>query len=399
MENLEPLLFDSNSQHEILVRTYAGLEDVLEGEIRKLGGADVEKMVRSVICKGDKGFIYKLNLALRTGLRVLKPIKKFRFKTNDDFYNEILDIDWPALFDVDKTMIFDTLLFSEHFTNSMFVSQLAKDAVCDRFRKDVGRRPFIDSKEPHIYVSVYVRDQEVTIYLDSSGESLHRRGYRKEQVKAPLSEVMAAGILLMSGWSYHFPLIDPMCGSGTFSIEAALIANNIPPGIFRNGFAFENWKDFEPELFEAILNSLNKKITENPVEIFACDRSFAAVELAKENAREAGVDGDIRFESVPFEKQKAPDKRSFLFMNPPYGERMQPEDIEALYGMIGSTLKHTFGGSEAWLFTSNQDALNKVGLKPSRKIKLFNGPLECRLVRYEMYDGSKKASKNPSAQT
>ena len=397
MENLEPLLSDSNGQHEILVRTYAGLEEVLEGEIRKLGGADVERMVRAVSCSGDKGFMYKLNLALRTGLRVLKPIKKFSFKSNDDFYNEIMAIDWPALFDVDKTMIFDTLLFSEHFTNSMFVSQLAKDAVCDRFRKDVGRRPFIDSKEPQIYISVYVRDQEVTIYLDSSGESLHRRGYRKEMVKAPLSEVMAAGILMMSGWTYHFPLIDPMCGSGTFSIEAALLANNIPPGIFRPGFAFENWKDFDKELFDMILESLNKRITEFPVNITASDRSFTAVELARENAREAGVEDDIHFAPIPFDKQPTPEKRVFLFLNPPYGERMQPEDIDALYGMIGSTLKHTFGGSEAWLFTSNQEALNQVGLRPSRKIKLFNGPLECRLVRYEMYSGSKKASKNPAA--
>jgi putative N6-adenine-specific DNA methylase len=394
MENLEPKNVEADDQHEILVRTYAGLEEVLEGEVRKLGGADVERIVRGVVCTGDKGFLYKLNLSLRTGLRVLKPIKKFRFKSNDDFYKEIEAIDWPSLFDVDKTMIIDSLLFSELFKNSMFVSQLAKDAICDRFRKEVGRRPFIDSKEPHIYVSVYVRDTECTIYLDSSGESLHRRGYRKEQVKAPLSEVMAAGIIMMSGWSYHFPLIDPMCGSGTFSIEAALIANNIPPGIFRQGFAFEHWKDFDQGLFDTILESLNKRITENPVDIQASDRSYGAVELARENAREAGVEGDIRFDPKPFDKQQNPGKKAFLFLNPPYGERMQPEDIDALYGMIGSTLKHTFGGCEAWLFTSNQEALNKVGLRPSRKIKLFNGPLECRLVRFEMYDGSKKASKN-----
>ena len=383
-------------QHEILIRTYAGLEEVLESEVRNLGGADVERMVRAVSCKGDQGFLYKLNLALRTGLRVLKPIHKFSFKSNDDFYKGIFDIDWNALFDVDKTMIIDSLLFSEMFTNSMFVSQLAKDAIADRFRKEVGRRPFIDSKEPNIYISLYVRDQEVTVYLDSSGSSLHRRGYRKEQVKAPLSEVMAAGILLMSNWSHHFPLVDPMCGSGTFSIEAALIANNIPPGIFRPGFAFEHWRDFDQALFDTILESLNKKITEFPVSIKASDRSFAAVELARENAREAGVEADIHFENVPFEKHVNPGKRAFLFLNPPYGERMQPEDIDALYGMIGSTLKHTYGGSEAWIFTSNQEALNKIGLRPSRKIKLFNGPLECRLVRYEMYDGSKKASKNQS---
>jgi putative N6-adenine-specific DNA methylase len=377
-------------QFTILVRTYAGLEEVLAAEVRKLGGADVELITRGITCKGDQGFIYKLNLALRTGLRVLKPIKTFRFKNKEEFYNQVYDINWASLFDVEKTMTIDTLLFSEMFDNSMYVSQLTKDAIADRFRKEVNKRPFIDSQSPHVYISVYMRDNEAIIYLDSSGESLHKRGYRKQQVKAPLSEVMAAGIIQLSGWSHHFPLIDPMCGSGTFSIEAALMANNIPPGIFRPGFAFENWLDYDEELFRSILTSLTNKITDYPLDIRASDRSRVALQIALENAKMADVEKDIVFEPRTLEKSVNPGKKAFLFMNPPYGERMQTDEIEALYGMIGSTLKHTFMGCEAWLFTSNEEALKHVGLRPSRKFKLFNGPLECRLVKFELYEGSKK---------
>jgi putative N6-adenine-specific DNA methylase len=379
---------------EILVRTYAGLEPVLLDEIRKLGGIDPEIIVRGVSCKGDLGFIYKLNLMLRTGLRVLKPIHKFSFSNNESFYEGIFEIPWHEHFDVDKTMILDSLLFSELFNNSMFVSQLAKDAICDRFRQEVKKRPFIDSKTPDIHISIYVRNNDVTVYLDSSGESLHRRGYRTEQVKAPLSEVMAAGIILMSGWSHHFPFIDPMCGSGTFSIEAALIADQIPPGIFRKGFSFKNWKNFDAELYDTIFTSCTGKITQtNPV-ILASDRSRVALQIASENAINAGVEDVIQFSPASFDKLPIPERKSFIFMNPPYGERMEVSEINELYAKIGTALKHNFTGCEAWVFSSNQEALQHIGLKTSGKYNLFNGSLECRLLRYEMYGGSKKASKN-----
>jgi len=381
-------------QFPILIRTYAGLEEILAEEVRQMGGAEVKILTRAVECEGDNGFVYKLNLGLRTALRVLRPVKSFSFKTNDDFYNEIFDIEWHKIFDVGKTFIIDTLLFSEKFNNSMFVSQLAKDAIADRFRKEVNKRPFIDSSSPDIYISVYVRGSDVTIYLDSSGASLHMRGYRTQQVKAPLSEVMAAGILKLSGWTHHFPLIDPMCGSGTFSIEAALMANNIPPGIFRSGFSFEHWKDFDKEVFTTILESLNKRITDHPLDIRASDRSRVALQTAISNAKEAGVENDIVFEPSTFEKLPVQERKSFLFMNPPYGERLEEADIEGLYKMIGATLKHSFSGSEAWVFTSNVEALKHVGLHASKKLRLFNGPLECRLLRYDLYAGSKKASKN-----
>jgi putative N6-adenine-specific DNA methylase len=383
-----------NKNGEILIRTYSGLEQVLAEEVGKLGGIEPEPIVRGVVCGGDLGFVYKLNLAIRTGLRVLIPIGQFDFNSNESFYKGVFEIPWHNYFDVDKTMIIDSLLFSERFNNSMFVSQLAKDAIADRFRKEVNKRPFIDSKTPDIHISIYVRNDEVTVYLDSSGESLHRRGYRSEQVKAPLSEVMAAGIIMMSGWSHHFPFIDPMTGSGTFSIEAALIADNIPPGIFRKGFSFMNWKDFDAELYETIREGLVSRIQENHPVILASDRSRAAILRATENAKNANVDDVIQINHSLFNKLPSPERKSFLFMNPPYGERLEEDDIEALYAGIGSTLKHHFGGSEAWVFSSNQEALQKIGLKHSKKIKLYNGSLECRLMRYEMYDGSKKTSKN-----
>jgi putative N6-adenine-specific DNA methylase len=379
---------------EILVRTYAGLEPILTEEIRKLGGIDPEPLVRGVVCKGDLGFVYKLNLACRTGLRVLTPIGRFTFENNDTFYQGVFDLPWHEHFDVDKTMIIDSLLFSDMFNNSMFVSQLTKDAIADRFRKEVGKRPFIDSRTPDVYVSVYIRNRDVTIYLDSSGESLHRRGYRESQIKAPLSEVMAAGIILMSGWTHHFPLYDPMCGSGTFSTEAALIADQIPPGIFRKGFAFEHWKNFDQELFDTILQGLTSRIQQTKPQIFASDKSRTAIMIAKENAEKAGLEDVISFQPIAFERLPAPERKSFIFMNPPYGERLEVSNLDELYARIGTTLKHTFAGSEAWVFSSGVETFHQIGLKPSKKYKLYNGSLECLLMRFEMYDGSKKAAKN-----
>ena len=384
-----------SDQFKILVRTYAGLEDVLFEEVMRLGGANPVRLNRAVECEGDKGFIYKLNLGLRTALRVLKPLHAFSFKDNQQFHQEIMSIDWPSYFSVEKTFAFDSIVFSSLFNNSMFVSQLAKDALCDRFRQDTGKRPFVDGREPQVRISIYVRENEATVYLDSSGESLHLRGYRTEQVKAPLSEVMAAGILKISGWSHHFPLIDPMCGSGTFSIEAALLAAEVPAGIFRQKFGFEHWNDYDPELFQTILNGLTSKIKEDPLNIKASDIHHRAVSISRDNAGRAGVDTEIHFSVDDFLKSSGPDRKAFIFINPPYGERLHPADLEAVYTGIGSTLKHKYPGCEAWVFTSNPEAIRLIGLKPSKKIKLFNGPLECQLLRYEMYSGTKKNKSTP----
>lgn len=383
-----------NRNFQILIRTYAGLEEVLFQEVSKLGGVAPEVITRGVVCEGDEGFVYKLNLALRTGLRVLKPVHEFEFRSNEEFHKGVMSVDWPALFNVGKTISVDTLLFSDRFNNSMFVSQLAKDAICDRFRKENGKRPFVDGHNPDIHISVYVKDHKVVVYLDSSGQSLHIRGYRDKNVKAPLSEVLAAGILSMTGWSHHFPLYDPMCGSGTFSIEAALMADKIPPGIFRDTFSFMNWNSFNEELFSTIREGLVSRIEDNKARIFASDINRFAIEAARENIFRAGVEDVIQLKQADFKNLEPPSGKSFIILNPPYGERLQPDDIEKLYAEIGSVLKHTFAGSEAWIFSAAEEAFKFIGLRPSRKIKLFNGSLECKLLRFDMYSGSKKLKAN-----
>jgi putative N6-adenine-specific DNA methylase len=387
-------IFASSAQFRILVRTYSGLEDVLMEELKKLGAADPLKLTRAVECTGDLGFVYKLNLALRSAVKVLVPLNRFRFENNDEFYKGVFEVPWPELFDADKTFAFDSIVFSRYFSNSMFVSQLAKDAVADKFRAHSSKRPFIDNRNPQVPLSIYVRENEATVYLDSSGVSLHQRGYKTEQVKAPLSEVMAAGIIQMSGWSSHFPFIDPMCGSGTFAIEAALLAANVPPGIFRAHFGFEHWKSYDKELYTKIFDALCGKITEQHFEISASDIRRASVNIARENAERANLASEIKFAAADFTKSEGPGRKAFVFVNPPYGERLNPEHLETLYAQIGSTLKHRYAGCEAWVFTAHPEAVKLIGLKPGKKIKLMNGPLECLLLQYVLYDGSKKIQKN-----
>ena len=379
----------SNGQFQILVRTYSGLEEVLFREIAALGGAEREKLNRAVSCKGDLGFVYKLNLALRAAVKVLVPIKQFVFHDNNSFYDALFEIDWPEFFSHDKTIAFDSIVFSRFFDNSMFVSQLAKDAVADRFRKAGFPRPFVDARNPDVPLSVYIKENEATVYLDSSGNSLHQRGYKPEQVHAPLSEVMAAGILKLSGWSHHFPLIDPMCGSGTFSIEAAMLASNVPAGMFRKRFGFEHWKAYNSELVEQIFNGLMSRISETPFEIKASDRDAHAIAIAKRNAEAAQFVDEISFSVADFLKSSGPERKAFIFMNPPYGERLNPDDLAQLYNGIGTTLKHHYSGCEAWIFTAYPEAIKQIGLKPSAKIKLMNGPLECLLLRYELFAGKR----------
>jgi putative N6-adenine-specific DNA methylase len=375
---------------KILIRTYAGLEDVLLEEVHKLGGISPEKLTRGVQCEGDLGFVYKLNYALRTGIRVLIPLHEFTFRDNKSFYEEVKQIDWPSFFEVTKTITIDSLLFSDMFNNSMFVSQLSKDAIADCFRDFCGKRPYVDSKSPDIYISIYVRDNMAIVYLDSSGLSLHQRGYRKDQGKAPISEVLAAGILKLTGWTHHFPLLDPMCGAGTFAIEAALMANNVPPGILRDKFSFFHWKNFDKELLDTIVSGLMGRITTIPLRIDAFDKYGPVVGIAKANAKDAEVLDDIRFNKQDFFESHHSGGKSVLIMNPPYGERLDPGELVTFYQTLGSTLKHKYMGCEAWVITAYPEAIKHIGLKPSKKIKLFNGPLESLLLKYELYQGTKR---------
>lgn len=385
---------NSNHPFEIIISTLPGLEQVLENEVKSIGGADIEVANRAVSCKGDTGFIYKANLALRTALRVYKIIHRFRFNSKEDYYNGIKSIDWTELFTLEQVFTIHSTINDSIFNNSMFVSQLAKDAIVDQFRDKFQKRPFLHNIRADFFINVHVFKDLCTVSLNSSGDSLHLRGYKKTAFKAPLNEVLAAGIIKLSNWHPSQAFYDPMCGSGTFSIEAALIAKNIPPGLLREKFAFMLWNDFDETLFDTIVESLASRISDEKVKIYTSDASRFAVEAATENIKSAELEDDLVVEKVRFENLTQKSDNGFVFLNPPYGERLELESIEATYGSIGKTLKFNWQGFQAWILTSSPEGMNAIGLRPSRKIPLFNGAIECRLLQYNLYSGSKKAKKN-----
>lgn len=375
---------------KFVAKTLYGLEEVLAREITSFGAADVQIANRAVLFKGDKDLLYKVNYCARTALSVLMPVAEFRIRSKEDLYKGGSGISWNEYMGPDDTFSIAPVVNSPYFDHSGYAGLILKDAIADFFRKSTGRRPSVDSANPGILVNLHVSNDLVTISLDSSVIPLFKRGYRQEQVAAPLNEVLAAGILLISGWNASETLTDPMCGSGTIPIEAGLIACRIPPGKFRKFFGFQKWKDYDESLFEKIKEDCHKLITPSPVKIHASDISENAVLHTRANITRAGLDDEISVEISDFMNIDSSDKTGFIFMNPPYGLRLQTEDLESLYNMIGSTLKHKFPGSTAWLITSGKELLKHVGLKPRGKYILFNGALECTLVKYELYQGTKK---------
>lgn len=377
----------------IVVSTLPGLEETLAGELLRLGGREVEKHTRSVSCVGDKGFLYKINLNLRTGLRVLLPVNKFRAQSDKELYNGIKKMDWAQYMENKGTLWIESTLNSEFFNHTQYVAQVVKDAIVDQFRGNTGFRPDVEKERPDLKLNIHIFKDEVTVSLDSSGDSLHKRGYRNATNLAPLSEALAAGMIMLSGWEYHISFLDPMCGSGTIAIEAALYANNIPPGYYRDDFAFMRWSDFDEELWKLIYDKSLEKINNREPEILACDISRNVLKKAKENVHNAKVEDVVKLKAVSFFDLVPEKKRGMIIMNPPYGERMEQDDIPKLYKEIGDKLKKDFQGYTAWMLTSNLEAIKHIGLHPSRKMTLFNGSLECKFLRFEMYTGSKKASK------
>jgi len=374
----------------MVAKTLFGFEDLLADELLKLGAQDIEKGVRSVSFVGDKGFMYKSNLALRTAIKILKPIKSFWVKNEDDLYNQIHKIKWEDYLKPTGTLAVDATVHSQTFTHSKFVALKTKDAIVDRFREISGDRPNVDLRFPDLKVNVHIDRNQCTISLDTSGESLHRRGYKTDTNIAPISEVLAAGLVLLSGWDGQSDFMDPMCGSGTLLIEAAMIACNIPPNLMRKEFAFERWQDWDVELFETIEESLLKKTRDFHYKIIGYDKAPSAVRKAKQNVANAHLDAFISIKHDDFFKtEKTGEEKLHMVFNPPYGERLEI-DMENFYKSIGDTLKQGYSNTDAWFITSNLEALKHVGLRPSRKIKVFNGKLESRLVKYEMYAGSKK---------
>ncbi|MGB5385581.1 THUMP domain-containing class I SAM-dependent RNA methyltransferase [Eudoraea sp.] len=379
---------------KMVAKTMFGFEEILAKELRNLGAVNVVEGVRMVSFEGDTGFMYKANLCLRTAIKILKPIHSFYVKDETDLYKKIYAMDWSKYLNPEITFAIDATVNSENFTHSLYVSQKTKDAIVDKFRDTVGKRPNVDIKFPELRINIHIQMNQCNVSLDTSGRSLHQRGYRTATNIAPINEVLAAGLLLLSGWDGQSHFLDPMCGSGTFLTEAAMIACNIPANINRKEFAFEKWQDFDSELYEKIVESSLNKTREFHYKITGYDKAPSAVQKAIDNVENANLTEYISVERKNFfESEKFTENHLHVVFNPPYGERLNIE-MEEFYGNIGDTLKQNYPGTDAWFITSNLEGLKFVGLRPSRKIKVFNSHLESRLVKYIMYKGSKKAKYN-----
>lgn len=385
---------------KMIAKTFFGFEEILARELQQLGAQDVEQGTRMVSFRGDKGFMYKANLSLRTALKILKPIYHFRVFNEDSLYKGIGGIDWSQYLAENQTFVIDSTVHSDKFNHTEFVSQKAKDAIVDQFRKKTGERPSIDKTHPDLRINVHIDRDQCSVSLDTSGASLHHRGYRTATNIAPINEVLAAGMLLLSGWDGQGDFLDPMCGSGTILAEAAMIACNVPANLNRKEFAFEKWQDWDAELFDTIMDSQLKKVREFHYTIKGYDKAPSAVQKAKDNIRNANLSEYVEIEERNFfDTQKETQGPLHMVFNPPYGERLDIH-LERFYREIGDTLKQHYPGTNSWFITANLEALKFVGLKPSRKIKLFNGSLEARLVKYEMYEGSKRTkfqNQNPES--
>ncbi len=374
----------------MVAKTLFGFEELLANELIQLGAQDVQADIRNVSFVGDKGFMYKANLALRTAIKILKPIHSFKVKNEQDLYDQIYKMDWTPYLKPTGTLAVDATINSTVFTHSLYIAQKTKDAIVDKFRNTTGERPNVDLRFPDLKVNVHIDRNTCNISLDTSGESLHKRGYKTATNIAPINEVLAAGLIMLSGWDGQSDFMDPMCGSGTILAEAAMIACNIPPNLMRAEFGFERWKDWDVDLFEKIEESLLNKTRDFHHRIIGFDKAPSAVAKAKENIKNAKLDDFIDIKNEDFFKtQKGGEGKLHIVFNPPYGERLDI-DMENFYKQIGDTLKQNYPNTDAWLITSNLDALKHIGLRPSRKIHLFNAKLEARLVKYEMYAGSKK---------
>ena len=382
----------SNEQFEMTAKTLYGLEDVLAEEVIALGGKEVEAGRRMVSFKGDKALMYKANLYCRTALRILKPVCKFKANNADTVYEEIKKIEWDQYLTPDKTFVIDATIYSDTFNHSKYVAYRAKDAIADYFTEKYNKRPSVRVKGADLYINVHISHTDCTVSIDSSGESLHKRGYRSDQVEAPLSEVLAAGMILKTGWRGESNFIDPMCGSGTLLIEAAMIALNIPPGLSRKEYAFERWPDFDQELFEEIYHDESAE-REFDFKCYGSDISPKAIEIAQQNVKNAGLSKYIELKTMPFQQYAEAPEKGILVTNPPYGERISTDDIIGLYSMIGERLKHVFPGYQAWILSYKEECFDKIGLRPSAKIKLMNGQLDCEYRCFELFKGTNKEYK------
>ena len=374
---------------DFLATTLFGLEEILADELRSIGAEGVRKHNRAVSFAGDKKMLYRANFHLYTALRVLKPLRAFPARSEEDIYRGIRNMEWERVLGPQNTLAVDTVLVSKRYKHSGFISQKVKDGIVDRFRDRTGRRPSVDLKDPDVRVHVHLGDTHCNVSLDSSGESLHKRGYRTSSHAAPLNEVLAAGLIRLAGWEPGTRFVNPMCGSGTLAIEAGIMARGLPAGYFRSRFGFQSWKDYEPEMFESVRNERFLREEKDP-EILACDLSFPAIRAAQQNLARVNLLGKVDLVKSNFEDWQLSPGTGVVIMNPPYGERMEHAGLQELYKVIGDTLKKHYQGYQAWIFSGNPEAMKDVGLRTSRKLTLYNGPIKCKYHQYELYGGSRK---------
>lgn len=379
---------------QFIAKTFAGLETVLQNEIEKLGAENINLLKRAVSFEGDLELLYRANYELRTALRILQPIAQFEVRNENELYESIKSIDWSKYMSHRDTLAIDAVVNSSNFNHTNYVALKSKDAIVDQFRESFGRRPSIDVDDPTLRINIHIGGTTCNVSLDSTGDSLHKRKYRVVSTVAPISEVLAAGMIQLSGWKFDRNFIDPMCGSGTIIIEAAMIACNIAPQVLRKEFAFMKWPNFDKSLLRRIKSDARLRQRPFAFKILGFDKDEEAISACRRNIQEIiALQGKIKVEQANFETLEPIPEKGLLMMNPPYDERLAEENIKELYGNIGTRMKHFYAGYEAWIISANFGALKNVGLRPSKKIPLFNGPLECKFQKYEMYEGSKKGKK------
>lgn len=385
---------EQNLKFPMSAKTSFGFEDMLMDELKKVGAEKLTKGTRIVHFEGTNETMYRANLYSRLALRILKPIKTFPANNEQQLYDEVKKIDWSQFLTENDTLAVDAVTSYSNLTHTLYISLKSKDAIVDQFREKTGVRPNVDLRFPKVRINIHIHQNIASISLDSSGDSLHKRGYRSQQGEAPLNETLAAGMIMLSKWDGKSNFTDIMCGSGTLAIEAAMIARNIAPGIFRNEFGFERWFDFDADLWKSLIDEAKRfEKPELDFKITGIDKSHQAIRNSTENAKEAGVLNDIDFHAMPFEDYTPKDSVQTIVTNPPYGGRITDDDLFNLYKNIGDQLKLKYSGSNAWILTANREAAKHIGLHPSAKIQLYNGALECRMLKYELYKGTKKIHK------
>ena len=387
----------NNETFEMVAKTLYGLEEVLAGELISLGANEVQIGRRMVSFEGNMELLYKANFYCRTALRILKPIYHFKAKDADTVYKEVKKIEWEKYLSLDKTFAIDSVIYSEDFNHSKFVAYRTKDAIVDYFMEKYEKRPSVRVSNPDLYINIHISHNDCTLSIDSSGESLHKRGYRVDQTEAPLNEVLAAGLIMKTGWKGESNFVDPMCGSGTLLIEAAMIALNIAPGIHRKNFAFEKWVDFDQELFDRIYNDESNE-KEFTFKCYGSDISPDAIEIARTNVRSAGLSKYIDLQVLPLQQYQEPPRPGIMVTNPPYGERISSRDLMGLYAMIGERMKHVFTGYKVWILSYKDECFEKIGLRPSDKMKVINGSLDCEFRCYDIFEGKNKDYKKALAE-